>query len=382
MRTNRFGVFAEASWALALVLFASTAGVACMAGEITGYHQGGAADAGTQDQDPDAAIVPGQPDAAIVPGQPDAAIVPQPDAAVPPPPLPTISFNAYHSQSEIAAYLRDVADARPQTVTFEVLGESYEGREIAYVIINATGQANPPTIFVNGTHHGDEKSSTESTLAIIDHLLRSEGDPDVATVLGTYAIYVLPLVNPDGHAAGSRWDVFGRDPNRDYAFPWRSEADSFDIQEIALIHQLQQAAEFRAALAYHAGLTEVIWPWGHSGSQTEDHDVFNTLAQKCATAMGFDRWLQAYYEYPAEGDYTDYAYWKHGTFALTVEISWSKTPSPSSLPHIAEIARDGAVAFMKGFYDYEHGSMLIERETERHYGTVGSLPVVDGERLE
>ncbi len=331
--------------------------------------------------------MPQHPDA-FSPLDPDAALDPRADAlvptsdAAPPAPLPAIGFDHYHSQEEIAEYLRAVAEARPQTVTFEVLGASYEGREIAYVRIDETGAADPPTIFVNGTHHGDEKSSTEATLAIIDYLLGADDDPDVTAVLGSYAVYVLPLVNPDGHAAGTRWDVFGRDPNRDYAFPGRSEADSFHLQEIQLIRQLQEAAVFRAALAYHAGLTEVIWPWGHSGSHTADHDLFNTLAQTCANSMGFDRWLQAYYEYPAEGDYTDYAYWKHGTLAVTVEISYDKTPSTSSLPHIADIAARGAVAFMRAVYDHDHGALYIEPEVAPHRGSVGSLPVVAGERLE
>jgi len=348
-----------------------------MAGEITGW-QGEPSDAGAPSF-PDG-FSPQDPDGGILP-QPDATIPERPDAA-PPTPLPAISFDHYHSQSEIADYLRAVADARPQTVTFEVLGQSYEGREMAYVVIDATGMANPPTIFVNGTHHGDEKSSTESTLAIIDYLLSEQSDPDVATVLGSYAVYVLPLVNPDGHAADTRGDVFGRDPNRDYAGPARSESESFHIQAIQNIRQLQEAAQFRAALAYHAGLTEVIWPWGHSGAQTDSDSVFHTLAQTCAGAMDFDRYLQAYYEYPALGDYCDYAYWKHGTLAVTVEISYSKTPSTSSLPHIADIATRGAVAFMKAVYDLDHSALSIVPETTRHYGSVGSLPVVNGERLE
>jgi hypothetical protein len=42
----------------------------------------------------------------------------------------------------------------------------------------------------------------------------------------------------------------------------------------------------------------------------------------------------------------------------------------------------GTVAYLRAFYDYEHSALKIVPEGERQYGTVGSLPVVDGERLE
>ena len=61
---------------------------------------------------------------------------------------------------------------------------------------------------------------------MIDHLLRQTGDPDVANLLGVYAIYFLPVVNPDGHYADQRENAMGSDLNRDFSHPDRSDADS------------------------------------------------------------------------------------------------------------------------------------------------------------
>ena len=306
---------------------------------------------------------------------------PSADAA-PPAPLPSIDFDSYHDQDEIAAYLRAVAAARPDIVTFAVLGESYGGLEIAYVVIDATGDPDPPSVYLNGTHHGDEKSSTETTLAFVDYVLQRPDDPDVATLLDDYAIYVQPLVNPDGHEDHRREDYFGRDPNRDYAYPGRSEDNSFDIQECRLVKQLQDAQQFKASIAYHSGITEVVWPWGSTSSATDDHDLFHTISKAAADEMGFGRYMQSWYDYPANGEYSDYAYWKHGTLSVTFEVSSDKTPPSSQLAPIVDRAVAGTMAFLIAVHDTDSGAMAVEIEGTRAIGTVGAVRVIDGEKLE
>ena len=101
-----------------------------------------------------------------------------------------ISFAAYHDEPQIQSYLQAVAAAFPAIATYMVNGQSVQGRDIPYLIINATCQASPPAIFTNGTHHGDEPSSTESVLAIPDYLLRNSAtDSSVRSLLETYASY-------------------------------------------------------------------------------------------------------------------------------------------------------------------------------------------------
>jgi len=146
---------------------------------------------------------PPGPDASVGPSA-DASVGPLSDAgagadAAPPAALPDLNFDHYHSLDEIGAYLRAVAAARPGTTSFTVLGQSAQGREVAYVVINATGRTSPPALLANGCIHGNEKPATEVALALIDHLLRQPNDPDVESILGAYSVYVLPVVNPDGH---------------------------------------------------------------------------------------------------------------------------------------------------------------------------------------
>src|SRR5262245_13838556 len=108
-------------------------------------------------------------------------------------PAAAITFDRYHSQAEIAEFLRATADERPELAAVHVLGESEQGREVAYLVLTKSADANPPALYFNGTHHGNEWSSTESVLALIDHLVAHADDAAESALLEHYAIYLQPL---------------------------------------------------------------------------------------------------------------------------------------------------------------------------------------------
>jgi Predicted carboxypeptidase len=271
--------------------------------------------------------------------------------------LPPISVT-YHDQPQIENYLQAVASALPAIATYKVLGQSGQGRDLVYLIINATCQASPPAIFANGTHHGDEPSSTEAALAIPDYLLRrSTTDATVRSLLQTYAFYVMPLVNPDGFALHTRENAAGLDINRDYSYPGRSDADSFKTLEAGLVKSLQESVGFRAAITYHSGAQEVLWPWCYTGDATADDSFFTAAGQRTAQAMNFAIYQQSYDDYPTQGEYIDYAYWKSHTLASTFEVSTAKTPSAASLASVVDSACKGTVAWVQAVNDRDKGSL-------------------------
>lgn len=255
-----------------------------------------------------------------------------------------LSFAHYHSQDEIHAFLTGLAGDHPGLARFETLGASRQGREIAYVVVSNADPATVPALYFNGTHHGDEWSSTEGILGLADHLVTHRDEPAVRAVLDGYAVYLQPLVNPDGHAAKTRADSRGVDPNRDYAYPARPDAQSFAVPEIALVKALVDRIKPRAAVAYHSGAESVLWSWCYTGTRTTDDAALAATSQAAAGAMGFDRWLQSYDDYPSEGEFIDYAYDRYRTQALTFELSNVKTPSESQLAGIVARSVKGAVA--------------------------------------
>jgi Zinc carboxypeptidase len=272
--------------------------------------------------------------------------------------LPPISFLTYHDQPQIENYLQSVGSALPAIATYKVLGQSAQGRNLPYLIIDATCQASPPVIFANGTHHGDEPSSTESVLAIPGYLLRnSTTDASVRSLLQTYAFYVMPLVNPDGFALDTRENAAGLDINRDYSYPLRSDADSFKTVEAQLMKSLQESVGFHAAIAYHSGAQEVLWPWCYTSDVTADDSFFTTAGQKAAQAMNVAIYQQSYDDYPTQGEYIDFAYWRSHTLAATFEVSTDKAPSKDLLAGVVDGACKGMIAWVQAVNDHDKGSL-------------------------
>ncbi|MEN9834943.1 MAG: hypothetical protein RL011_1136 [Pseudomonadota bacterium] len=274
-----------------------------------------------------------------------------------------ISFQEYHNQDEIRSYLVHVAAENPQLVRFQNLGYSDAGRPIDLVTLTSGDPETLPAIYINGTHHGDEKSSTEATLGIVDYLVKHKQEVLVRELLGSYVLYIQPMVNPDGHAVNTRFDANGVDPNRDYAIPGRTDDDAFRTPIIRLVRDLMRRVKFRAALALHSGMEGVLWAWGHSSERPPDVDQFFTIARLMARAMGIEHYRQSFADYPSQGEFIDYAYMNHGTLALTLEVSRIPAPPPKELGGVVRRAIAGMMTFMLAVSDLDRGFLTITRNS-------------------
>jgi hypothetical protein len=283
-------------------------------------------------------------------------------------PLSALTFNRYHTQGEINDYLAAKSEQYPDLVETRTLGKSRLGREINYSIIQPRDLRQRKAIFLNGTHHGNEKSSTEAVIGVMDFLLTNHNKPIVRDLLNAFTFYILPLVNPDGHAANSRTDSRGLDINRDYSYPLRRSEHSFLTESSQLVRTLMEQVKFRAAIAYHAGMEAILWPACYTGSPPTDLSLFRALSKRTADAMGFDRYLQSYQDYPSEGEFIDFAYSTYGTLAITMEVSEEPTPRENDLPLIIDKSIKGSMAYIQGLRDYELGRLDIEDSEPSPFG--------------
>jgi len=269
-----------------------------------------------------------------------------------------LDFSQYHSQFEIGQFLRETAAKFPETVSFISMGRSDNGREIVALRFTKSPLASPPVIYLNGTHHGNEKSSTESALAMIDYLQKNLDQPQIIELLNKYAIYIQPLVNPDGHALNRRTDANGVDPNRDYAFPSRSANESFQTQIIRVVRKLVDRLPVRAAVAFHSGEEAVLWPWGHTSQENPHQQEFRDLSRAAALSMGMERYLQSYFDYATEGEFTDYMYMQQRTLAVTLEVSDASTPQASELAAVVARSVKGTLAYINGVMNLDRQMMV------------------------
>ena len=281
-----------------------------------------------------------------------------------------ISFDRYHSQEEIASYLRDIAANNSEMVVFRDLGRSAEGREIALLEIGTGNRDRSKNIYLNGTHHGNERSSTESTLAVIDYLVRNKKNALIFKLLKEYTFYIQPLVNPDGHAAGTREESSGRDLNRDYPIPGSPASTGFNLPETKLIRDLMKEILFEGSIAFHSGMEGVLWPWCHSPLPTKHQAVFKSLSRDVAIAMNFSMQKQSWSDYPTQGEFTDYAYEAFGTYGITIEVSSDPTPLESKLKQIVAKAVKGTLAFAKALSYGSNSKVSFEMDFWTPYRSI------------
>ncbi len=293
-----------------------------------------------------------------------------------------IDFKNFHSQAQINDYLKQMTQENPTLVRFERLGESDKNREINYILMTKANPATAPAIYLNGTHHGNEKSSTETILALIDTFLSQKDTPEFKALLEQYVFIFQPLVNADGHAANTREDANGRDPNRDYNYPGHEESQSFKTKGIRLVREVLDKYHVKAAVAYHSGMEGVLWPWCATSAPTSIQNIFHTLSKLSAQAMGMDYYVQSYSDYPSDGEFIDYVFMKHETLGVTFEVSNAGNPSTSDLDRVVKRAVQGTLAFIRGVRDLHVGRLALELAPDRTHAGFNPLFVRLGRKVE
>ena len=118
---------------------------------------------------------------------------------------PDPHFNRLYHNDRIVEFLKGYADAYPDFVTLESIGKSLGGRDMWLMTINNPETGDPlskPGMYVDGAIHANEAQATETTLYLIDYLLKNYGELEAVTeIVDRSAFYIVPIVSPDSRAA-------------------------------------------------------------------------------------------------------------------------------------------------------------------------------------
>lgn len=198
-------------------------------------------------------------------------------------------------------------------------GTSVRGRALTAYLFGASG---PVTMFVGGIH-GNEPSSTTLMRSWISQL---EANPD------RYAgkrILVVPAINPDGLAAGTRTNARGVNLNRNFPTDtWtRSIKDTdgthpngggekpLSEPEALAIANLSKQYRPRLMLSFHAiGSLVVGDPGGYSAGYAARYA--STVGYRDSTSNG-----SAPFDYEITGTYEDWTYRYAGIPSMVLELS-------------------------------------------------------------
>lgn len=115
-----------------------------------------------------------------------------------------LEFNRLYDYPALSAALRTLAEAYPDLLSLQSIGQSVEGRDLWCMTIHnpSTGpDSDKAAMYVDGNIHGNEVQAGEACLYLIWYLAENYGRVDKVTELvDSRVFYVVPTVNPDGRA--------------------------------------------------------------------------------------------------------------------------------------------------------------------------------------
>lgn len=270
-----------------------------------------------------------------------------------PPPGPP-DAGLYHTYAEIVTELRQLQSNFPAISQVQELGTSIEGRKILALKIsdNAAVEEDEPEILFIGGHHAREWIAVDVPFFLAKYLLENyDQDPRIRSLIDNGEIWIIPLLNPDGHqysvTSNRLWrknrrnngdGTFGVDLNRNYSYEWGGPGSSgdtfseiyrgpraFSEPETGIVRDLANRHNFVAMISYHNYSQLVLFPWGHTNSPAPDRTLLDQLATSLADSI-FGVHAVRYTPqqssdlYLASGDATDWLYGETRAPSFTIEL--------------------------------------------------------------
>jgi len=268
-------------------------------------------------------------------------------------------LDAYHTHEELTTELQAIEAAHPSLCRLESAGLSVQGRELWWLNIsdNAGTEEDEPEFHYISTMHGDEVVGMEMCMYLINHLVDNYGtDPQVTSLVDDTEIWIMPLMNPDGNAAGSRYNANGHDLNRNFP-DFVTDPDNTTTGRPAEIqHVMNWAFDHTPTLSanLHGGALVVNYPWDSTYDLNPDNDLFIFISEAYSihnVPMWNGAWTHGITNgaawYLVHGGMQDWSYYWMGCNEVTIELSDVKWPTASQLPGFWDDNRDAMLAYME-----------------------------------
>lgn len=308
-------------------------------------------------------------------------------------------YNGYKTVEEIYAFLDQKVAQFPDLVEKVDIGDSWckanpgacvlpspwNGYDLYVLRITNRNIPGPkPVFWADGDIHAREIATPEVVMRLIDHLLNNyDANADVHWLLDYHDIYLMPVVNPDGHhivesggggnnpymyrkngnnsgGGGCDWpptsgDHTGVDNNRNFPFKWgccngssgfvcaqtyRGTSAGSEPEDMAIVNKLRtlvpdqrgpgdtDAAPITATGVYqniHTVVPVNLYPWGWSETQmpnfAETHNIAARMSAPNAGGNGYPYGSITEQLYVVDGGSIDWAYGELGMAAFSTELS-------------------------------------------------------------
>jgi carboxypeptidase T len=272
--------------------------------------------------------------------------------------------SGYHNYAETNAAIGSVLSAYPNLVSRQVIGHSYENRDIVALKIsdNAGTDENEPEVLFTAHQHAREHLTIEMALYLLTELTSKYGsDSRVTSLVDSREIWLVPDMNPDGGEYDIRngsydgWrknrqpnsgsSAVGTDLNRNWPYNWGccggsssspssetyrgpSAGSSPEVQvvmDFVRTRVVGGVQQITTNIDFHTFSELVLWPFGYTfdntapGMTQQDYDTFATLGQQMAASNGYTP-QQASDLYITDGSIDDWLWADQHVYSFTFEM--------------------------------------------------------------
>ena len=280
----------------------------------------------------------------------------------------------YHTYDQTVAELKSLAAKAPGLASLFSIGKTLQGRDIWALRLCSDAKGDAPSklpgAFFVGEHHAREHLSNEVPLALAGRLVDGRNDPEIARLLATRDITIIPMLNVDGSMYDVEGDKYhmhrknmrdngdgtlGVDLNRNYGWGWGGGGASPDPSDEtyrgpsafsepetqAVKAYIDNHPNLKVLLTYHTFSELVLYPWGGSDQPIDDAaalKAYQTMAGEMGRMTGYTP-EQSSQLYIASGDLTDWSWGTHQIFSFTFEMMPKSMWDGGFYPGTAAIAK-------------------------------------------
>ena len=274
-----------------------------------------------------------------------------------------LAAEEYHDYAELTAYLQAVAADHPDITRLVSIGKTVQNRDLWFLKItdNPDVEENEPEFKYVSTMHGDEVVGVENCLKFIDWLTdnydSATPEPWLERLVDEVEIWIMPMMNPDGNAAGSRYNANGVDLNR--AFPdWFNDPNNTPDgrePEVAAMMIFSDSMSFDLSANFHGGALVVNYPHDNQPARAPDDSLYIAMSLAYSyhnppmwNSSTFDYGITNGWDwYETHGSMQDWSYDFGHDKEVTIEISQSKWPPASQLPQFWADNDTSMVAYLE-----------------------------------
>ena len=278
----------------------------------------------------------------------------------------------FHTYDQMLTELRTIQAAHPDITKLYDIGDSWEkqrglaDRDIWAMKISDNVEQEEKfecEVLYIALHHAREIITPEILMYFINYLVDNYGiDDKVTYIVNNRQLWLVPMMNPDGHEYVFTIDMwwrknrrnngdgtYGVDLNRNWGYAWgyddigsspRTWSDTyrgpepFSEPETQAIRDLALAHKFIISLSYHSYSQLYLFPWGYIRQSTPDHSTFTEIVDSMRIYNNYTPQM-GWQLYLVNGDSDDWLYGeqtqKNKIYAFTPEVGRQFHPDTSTI---------------------------------------------------